>query len=212
MSMVKKDRESAREINCTANRGLLSNHSVNSMHCFLANDKTNRSKIEIMISHNRIPFRLRHWFERFYKIGVGIKGIDGLIELAAGIALLVSPQLVHVFLQSFASELGEHSSHKFGFIIEYIARIDSDLARSGTTFLIIFLVIHGLVKLGLVYCLLRKIIRAYPVALAILVIFLAYQSYVLIVNPSIAMAIFTILDVAIVWLVWGEYRDLKAKK
>ncbi|MEO7904710.1 MAG: DUF2127 domain-containing protein [Candidatus Saccharimonadales bacterium] len=164
-----------------------------------------------MSSQKRIPLRRRRWFEGIYSIGVGLKGIDGLVELAAGTALLISPQLVHIALQAFASELGEQNIHNFRFIIEYIARADSDLARSGLTFLIVFLITHGVVKLGLVYCLLKKITRAYPVALAVLVAFLLYQAYVLVIHPSIAMAIFTLLDVLIVWLVWGEYRDLREK-
>lgn len=160
----------------------------------------------------KTPVRLQPWFETVYKIGVAIKGFDGLIEFAMGIALLVSPQLVHTLLGSVAKELGEHHAQVFQFIAEYVARVDGDLARSGLTFLILFLITHGLVKLGLVYCLLREIVRAYPVALAILGAFLVYQVYVFIIHPTIGMALFSALDAVIVWLVWGEYRDLKAKK
>jgi uncharacterized membrane protein len=161
---------------------------------------------------SKVPLRLRPWFESVYKIGVGLKGFDGLVELVTGIALWISPKLVHVALGGLAKEFGEHHAHIFQFISEYIARVDGDLARGGIIFLIIFLVTHGLVKLGLVYCLLREIVRAYPVALAILGAFLVYQLYVFVVHPTIGMAIFTILDAVIIWLVWGEYRDLQAKK
>jgi hypothetical protein len=34
--------------------------------------------------------RRQPWFEAVYKIGVGIKGFDGLVELVVGIALIVS--------------------------------------------------------------------------------------------------------------------------
>lgn len=165
-----------------------------------------------MTTTDRTPFRLRGWFEVAYKIGVGIKGFDGLVELGAGVALLVSPQLVHRVLGSVAGELGEHHAHVFTFIAQYVARVDGELARSGLAFLIIFLMTHGLIKLGLVYCLLKKLTRAYPVALAILGVFLVYQLYVFVINPTIGMAIFTILDAVIIWLVWGEYRDLQSKK
>lgn len=161
---------------------------------------------------NKTPLRLRPWFETVYKIGVGLKGFDGLMELVTGVALWISPQLVHIILGSLAKELGEHHAHVFQFIAEYIGHVDGDLARGGVVFLIVFLITHGLVKLGLVYCLLREIVRAYPVALTILGAFLVYQVYVFIINPSIGMAIFTLLDAVIVWLVWGEYRDLQAKK
>lgn len=152
------------------------------------------------------------WFERVYKVGVGIKGFDGLVELVAGIALLVSPRLVHQFLMGTAGEFGESQMRAFRFIAEYIARLDTELAKSGLVFLIIFLISHGLIKLALVYCLLKEIVRAYPIALTLLVAFLIYQIYAFIVTPTFGMALFTVLDVVIIWLVWGEYKKLKAEK
>lgn len=152
------------------------------------------------------------WFEAVYKISVGIKGFDGLTELVTGLALWVSPTLVHSVLGAVVGEAGEGDSKILHFIADTVAHVDSDLAKSGLAFLILFLIIHGLVKLVLVYCLLKEIVRAYPVALAILVVFLVYQAYVLIINPSIGMAFFTILDAIIIWIVWDEYQELKTKK
>lgn len=156
--------------------------------------------------------RFKSWFERIYKIGVAVKGFDGLVELVVGVALLISPSLVHMVLKTIAGELGEHHSHTIRFITDYVARLDGELARSGLAFLIFFLILHGIVKLTLVYCLLKEIVRAYPYALAILGLFLVYQLYVFIVTPTIGMALFTILDAIIIWLVWHEYRELLGKK
>ena len=76
--------------------------------------------------------------------------------------------------------------------------------------LIIFLIGHGIVKLALVYCLLRRILWAYPYALGVLSLFLVYQLYALARDPSsVGMWLFTILDIVIIWLVWGEWKDLK---
>lgn len=151
------------------------------------------------------------WFERVYQIGIGIKGFDGLVELVAGVALLVSPSLVHTLLTSISGEAIEHTGRTSQFIAQYVARLDNDLAKTGLAFLIFFLIGHGLVKLILVYCLLKEIVKAYPYALAVLVLFLMYQVYVLIRDPSIGMWVFTILDVLIIYLVWGEWRKLSAK-
>jgi uncharacterized membrane protein len=150
-------------------------------------------------------------FNTIFDIGVVIKGIDGLAELLAGIALLVSPSLVHTVLSGIA---GANSGrvHVPHLVAQYVARLDDQLAASGLVFLIIFLLTHGIVKLALVYCLLKKIVRAYPIALAILVAFLVYQVYVFIQTPSLSMAVFCILDVVIVGLVWREYRILSPKK
>jgi uncharacterized membrane protein len=157
---------------------------------------------------------LRHskWFETAYKIGVGVKGLDGLAELIAGVALLISPGLVHTILSAVVTHAHKHTGHTYHFIGEYIGRLDNDLAKSGLVFLIVFLIGHGVVKLVLVYCLLRRIIWAYPYALGVLVLFLVYQIYVLVRDPlSLGMWLFTILDIAIIWLVYGEWRDLTEK-
>ncbi len=155
--------------------------------------------------------KFNKWFERAYFIGVAIKGFDGLVELVVGLALLISPSLVHSVLSAVAGEAGEHHAHMFRFIAEYVARLDNELAHSGLTFLIIFLIGHGVVKLVLVYCLLKEIVRAYPYALFILVLFLIYQVYVLFGDHSIGMWLFTILDIVIIYLVWGEWRELHHK-
>jgi len=151
------------------------------------------------------------WFERIYRIGIIVKGIDGVLEFVAGMAILISPHLLHMALVGVASEFGEHNARPFQFIAEYIGRVDSQLFHSGLFFLTLFLITHGAVKIALVYCLIRRIVKAYPVALIILVVFLLYQIYVLITSFSALMILFTVLDVVIIWLVWNEYLELKSK-
>lgn len=155
--------------------------------------------------HRRTPL---DWF---YDIGVIIKGIDGAIEFLAGLLLWISPRVVHLVLTAIAGEAREGKTATRHFIAGYVARLDSQLARSGLVFLIVFLVIHGAVKLALVYCLLRKIHRAYPIALAVLTAFLGYQIYALVTAPSIGFVIFTVLDAIIIYLVYREYRVIKPR-
>ncbi|WP_394771289.1 DUF2127 domain-containing protein [Lacisediminihabitans sp.] len=147
-----------------------------------------------------------------YTIGVVVKGIDGAIEFVVGLLLLVAPGLVHSVLSAVASEAREGSSATTRLISDYVARLDSQLARSGLAFLIAFLLIHGVVKLVLVYCLLRKFHRVYPIAIGVLVVFLAYQAYAFVTAPSIGLAIFTVLDALIIFFVYREYRQIRPPK
>ena len=157
-------------------------------------------------------FRHQPWFATVYRIGVAIKGIDGLLELVAGFLLLFAPHLLHHVLQAVVGRAELHHTHTTHVIALYAGHIDDDLGRSGLTFLIVFLIGHGAVKLALVYCLLRRILWAYPYALGILGLFLLYQVYALVINPlSLGMWLFTVLDIAIIYLVWGEWKDLKEK-
>lgn len=148
-------------------------------------------------------------FNTIYDLGIIIKGIDGFLELAAGVLLWVSPSLVHTLLMGIHNEFAEGSTHHIKqYIAQYVGHLDTQLAAAGLTFLIIFLISHGVVKLALVYALLKKIVQAYPIALVILGLFLVYQVYAFIREPSIGMALFSILDAVIIGLVWREYRLL----
>lgn len=149
------------------------------------------------------------WFDRLYLLTVVVKGFDGLAEFLAGLALLIAPQWLHILLDYISGEAGE-SSHQFiRNLAEYIAHVDTDITKGGLTVVILFLLTHGIVKLALVYALLRKLLWAYPYALGVLVLFLIYQIYVGIVQPSLGMTVFILLDVIIVWVVWGEWRELR---
>lgn len=148
-------------------------------------------------------------FNTIYDLGIIIKGIDGFLELAAGVLLWFAPSTVHSLLLGVQSELAEGSTHHVRqYVAQYVGHLDAQLAAAGMAFLIIFLISHGVVKLALVYALLKKIVQAYPVALVILGLFLVYQVYAFVRQPTIGMALFSILDAAIIGLVWREYKLL----
>jgi uncharacterized membrane protein len=145
-------------------------------------------------------------------IGVAVKGFDGLVELIAGLWLLIAPASLHALLAAALGEAQQHSGKISDFIAQNIAHVDEDLIRGGLFIVIIFLLSHGVVKLALVYALLKRLLWAYPYSLAVLGAFLIYQLYVCVVHPSIGMALFAFLDVVIIGLVWREWRTLLAKK
>lgn len=159
---------------------------------------------------NLASIRHHKLFHKAYYIGIAIKGFDGAVEFLAGAALLVSPTIVHDVLSAVVGHAAAHDSMLWRWIGEYVGRLDNDLQRAGLTFLIIFLLGHGIVKLVLVYCLLRRIVWAYPYALGVLGLFLLYQLIVTLQDPgSLGLWFFCILDAAIIWLVWGEWKDLR---
>lgn len=149
--------------------------------------------------------------DRFYDIGVVLKGIDGAVELAVGLLLWLAPETLASLLGRAADELASETSTFRQDLAIAIGRLDHDLAYGPLTFVIVFLILHGVVKLALVYCLLKKLYWAYPYALALLGLFLVYQVYALLTQPTVWMLIFTLLDVAIIYLVYREYREIRAE-
>lgn len=150
--------------------------------------------------------------DKFYEVGVILKGLDGLVEFLVGVLLLVAPGAPHRALSAVAAEAAESSAPIRQFIAAYVENLDHQLARAGLTFLVVFLIVHGLIKLALVYFLLRKIHRAYPYAIVALVALLGYQLYTLLTSPTIGMLALSLLDAVIIVLVYREYREIKARE
>jgi uncharacterized membrane protein len=62
------------------------------------------------------------------------------------------------------------------------------------------------VKVTLVSALLSTKLWAYPWMIAVLVVFIAYQTYLIVLGPSPGLVALTFFDVIIVGLTWREYR------
>ena len=147
--------------------------------------------------------------DRFYFVGVAIKGIDGAIELIVGLALLFAPALLHSALEATADRASAGDSALSQFIGSYLENLDNSLTKSGLIVVILFLSLHGAIKLALVYCLLRKLHRVYAIALIVLGLFLVYQLYLFVVTPTVTLGLFTVLDAVIIFLVYREYKELR---
>lgn len=79
------------------------------------------------------------------------------------------------------------------------------LTVSTTLFGAVYLLLHGLVKVVLVWAVLRDRLWAHPWMIGFLLVFIAYQSYQLVVGPTWGMALLTVFDIFIVGLTWYEY-------
>jgi uncharacterized membrane protein len=147
--------------------------------------------------------------DRFFTVAVIVKGIDGAIELLVGLLLLLVPGLPHVALESAANHALALQNPVGQFVSRYMESLDDSLAAGGSAFLVVFLIAHGVIKLALVGCLLKRWYRAYPAAIVVLLAFLGYQIYLSITAPTFAVIAFALLDALIVFLVYREYRELR---
>jgi uncharacterized membrane protein len=142
---------------------------------------------------------------RLFKIGVLIKGADGILEIIGGLLFLLLQQsalnTVTVFLT--AHELSEDPGD---WIANSLRHAVENLSLDTRLFASAYLVIHGLVKVFLVTGLLRGKMWAYPTALAFLGAFVFYQSYRFVHTHSIGLLILTAFDLVVVSLIWLEYR------
>jgi uncharacterized membrane protein len=145
--------------------------------------------------------------QKLYKVFIGsiiVKGLDACFECAIGIALIfVNPNAVtKLAVVLTQGELVEDPSSATA---NYILKIAHSYAISSHTFLIWYLLIHGVIKLFLVGGLLLDKKWSYPLAIVILSLFAIYQVIQYAYTPAIWLLLLTIFDVFIVALVYYEY-------
>ena len=143
-----------------------------------------------------------------FEIGVILKGLNGLLELIGGILLLVFPPSA---IQRFVIGLthNELSRDPNDFVATHLRAAAEHLSVSAQLFAAIFLLSHGVIKVLLVYALLRRKLWAYPVAMGVFAAFGVYQIYRYMVAPSGWLIALTVLDAIVIALTWAEWHRPK---
>jgi uncharacterized membrane protein len=97
-----------------------------------------------------------------------------------------------------------------GFLTRHLVAGTAEFASGDRTFVLVYLGLHGVVKLALVWALLRKWRRAYPVAAAVLAVFVGYELIRALHTGSVVLPFLAALDVVIIVLILREYRLLSS--
>ena len=150
--------------------------------------------------------------DKTFKIGLVLKGLDGVLEVAGGLLLLVlSPHAIqHLVRVLTAHELSE-DPHDL--IARSLLHSTAHLSTGITIFGAIYLLSHGIAKIVLVGLVLRDKLWAYPWLIALLLAFIAYQLYrITAVRFSIGLTLLTVFDAFLVWLTWREYRAKRDRR
>ncbi|OLR89655.1 DUF2127 domain-containing protein [Actinokineospora bangkokensis] len=144
-----------------------------------------------------------------FRLAVVLKGADGVVQLLGALVLIaVPPSLITGAANAVITRdlLGDHN----GTLAHHLSRAAADFADGSTrTFAICYLLLHAVVKLGLVVALWREVVAAFPVACVVLLAFVAYEVARAVRTGSVGLAVFGALDLLVVALVWREFRRLR---
>lgn len=144
----------------------------------------------------------------YFRISILIKGAISLAELLAGTALLFIP--VSYFLDLLAhyaeTELREDAT---SFIASHLLQLSHEAALISGTFLALYLLSRGLIKVVLIWAMLKHKLWAYPSSLVVLGLLVMYQIYEFILTHSYALVALTIFDLVVMYFIWREYQVLK---
>lgn len=148
--------------------------------------------------------RSRKLLDRTFFVSLILKGLDGVLELAGGVLLLVvTPAQIGAVVRLLTQHELNEDPHDL--IANALLHLTNSLDVSATLFGAIYLLVHGVVKVSLVWAVLRGRLWAYPWLIGFLLVFIAYQGYELVVAFSWGLLLLTAFDIFIVFLTWREY-------
>ena len=146
-----------------------------------------------------------------FVVSVLLKGAHALIECVSGLALfLISTETIVRWVNFLTQE--ELVEDPRDFIANHLLLMAQHLSVGTKTFYAFYLVIHGLIKVFLVWGLLKDKLWAYPLSLTALAGFIVYQLYRYSYTHSLGLIVLTVFDLFVMALVWHEWHILKQRR
>ena len=132
------------------------------------------------------------------------KSIFAFVEFISGLLLIFVPlDLIKATIHHLALVI---SLSPFSTMI---TNAGERLTSDATLFAIVYLLLHGALKLVTLALLWKKILWSYPLSILLLVGFILYQIFEFFNHGSISMLVLCAVDVLMIILTLLEYRKLK---
>jgi uncharacterized membrane protein len=158
------------------------------------------------------PARRADATDRMFAVAVTIKGIDGGLQFLGALMLMViPPTLITGVANTVVTRdlLGDPN----GTLATHLASAADNFTNGSTRwFAIGYLLAHGVVKLGLVWALVKRVMVAFPIAVVVLLGFVVYEVWRAVHTHSIALPVFAAIDMVIIVLVIREYLKLRRER
>lgn len=138
-----------------------------------------------------------------FEISIVLKGIGAVAETVLGLLLLYSAGVVDLVRALIENELLDDPDGFLAIHFSSLLAPSPEAQRFGG----LYLLSHGVVKLVLVVGLWRGILWSYPASLVVFALFIVYQVDRWFQTHSPWLLFLTVVDLAIMWLIWHEYRE-----
>jgi uncharacterized membrane protein len=146
---------------------------------------------------------------KLFRLSILLKALHGIFEIVlAGLLWLDFVSIVSAVRFLFRSELLEDPKDM---LANYIITGLLHASVKGKLFATTYLLIHGMVNMGLAAALLSRRMWAFLSAGVVLSALFLYQVALLVIRPSIMLLAITAIDLAIILLLHSEYRRLSKK-
>jgi uncharacterized membrane protein len=143
--------------------------------------------------------------------GLTIKSIDALIEFIGGFMLInLSHNMLNNLIHLIA--LPELIEDPKDVVMNYFIKFGQNFSISSQHSVAIYMLMHGAVKLIVIWLLIKKKLWAYPLAAVVFGLFIIYEIYSLLHNLSILLLLLIIVDATMIVMIILEHKRLKMKK
>lgn len=146
----------------------------------------------------------------FY-LGLFIKAVNAIFEFVGGILMItLNHERLNRLIKLVAiPELREDPKD---FLMNYLITLGRNLSIGSQHSIAVYMLLHGGIKLAVIWLLWKKKIWAYLPAVAVFGIFIVYEIYSYMHTNSVLMLLIILIDAAIIAMIILEYRHLKAEK
>lgn len=138
-----------------------------------------------------------------FRISILIKGIDGILEILIGIGLFISSkndnQLIQLLIQK------ELDTDPKDTISNFLFHFFQNVSVSTEHFIISYLVIHGIIKFGILLALWTERKWAFMVSGFLLSFFVIYQTLRFVHTHSLSLLLFISFDLLLLFFMWRDY-------
>ena len=141
-----------------------------------------------------------------FDIGLLLKAIEAILEIAAGIGLIFITPTVMENVGNFIEEYMINAP-----MAEMLADFAFSYSLDAQRFIVFYMLSHGIVKMVVIVMLWRQKLWAYPTSVAMFAFFIVYQIYHYETIHSVILVLLTILDIIMIVLTVLEYKRLKAE-
>ena len=145
---------------------------------------------------------------RAYLISLAFKCVIGAAQLVAGFGLaLVPTDTIRAYVSALARlELVQDPDDRAALWVQHAMAF---LPVGEVHFYTVYLLIHGVLNVGLVAALLARLRWAYPVSILVLIGFVAYQVHEIYLGKGWMLWLLTAIDLFVIWLIRREWRTAR---
>jgi len=143
--------------------------------------------------------------DKVFKATIIFKFLDGSLQFLSGISLFfIKPQTIEKLIISLSQrELLEDPKD---FFANAAIHLSQSISLNSKRFVTLYLIFHGIINITLAIGLWQRKHWAYLTAMIFLNALMAYQIYRINHTHSIALFFLTLLDAAVIWIIYRDYR------